>query len=120
MESRQDETENEHADSHPTIVQDSRHRSPDRAENLADTHKEFLKPAKEPQTARVCMVNWIVGAVSVQVQSLWALKIGRLHTDRIDLHKPSLIPVVMTIYGVVELGCVAALVGCEPASSGAG
>src|ERR1043165_2048064 len=71
-------------------------------ERVHDPLEDFLDETQETQTIGIKVVNGIVPAVSVEIESLWIRDTGRTHAGRIDLREPSLLRVVVTIDGVVE------------------
>ena len=59
------------------------------------------------------MIDGIVGAVSVQIQSLRTAKTHRAHADGVHLGEAALLRVVVAVDGVVEAGCGRPIVGGE-------
>src|SRR5712671_4756957 len=80
----------------------------------------FLQEAEETEAARVSMVDWIIGAITIEIQCLWAGKTGSIHTCGVDLRESSLLRIVMAIDGIVQACRRAAVVGSESSISRAG
>lgn len=59
------------------------------------------------------MIDWIVDAVSIEIQRLWTCETSRTHPDGVDLGEAALLWVVVAIDGVVEAGGGATIVGSE-------
>src|SRR5436309_2139974 len=83
-------------------------------------NQHLLQEAKEPQPARVNVVDWVICAICIKIQRLRASETNDRHTCRIDLRKPSLLRVVMTIVRIVQSGSGTAIMGREPSISCAG
>ena len=76
--------------------------------------EELFEKAEKAQTAGSGMVDWIVDAVSIEIQRLRTLKTGGTHPNGVDLGESSLLWVVVAVDGVVEAGIQATVVAGEP------
>lgn len=75
--------------------------------------EELFQKADKSQAARIGVVDWIVGAVSIEIHRLRTAKTGRLHPDWINLGEAALLRVIVAVEGVVEACDCAAIVGGE-------